>query len=310
MNALDPEHLMLNKLRSDDLRYLVAVANTGRLVAAAGQLGVDHSTVSRRLRVLEKALGARLLEKGTEGWELTELGRVIAERAAPIETALQGVVRAARGATEDEVSGHFRLMAPDGFAAIFVAPALVRLRRRHPGLIIELLSATRQLGLHQAGYDLAIAIGMPKTTRLLTERLCDYRLALYASPDYLEEHGRPGAPEELRDHSIIFYVESMLQVGDLDIDQYIPGAETRLTSTNIFAQLEATSKGGGIGLLPRFMAVRDPALVELVETGIDVHLPISLAVRREGAGRPAVQEVRRALHEEVTARRDDLLGRS
>ncbi|VXC25915.1 LysR family transcriptional regulator [Nocardioides sp. AX2bis] len=300
---------LINKLRADDLRYLVAVANTGRLVAAAGQLGVDHSTVSRRVRALEKTLGARLLEKGSDGFELTELGRTIAERAAPIEAALQGVARAARGATEDEVSGHFRLMAPDGFAAAFVAPALVKLRERHPGLIVELLSATRQLGLHQAGFDLAIAIGMPATTRLLTERLCDYRLALYASPQYLQTHGHPSSAEDLREHSIIFYVESMLQVGDLDIDQYVPGADTRLTSTNIFAQLEATVHGGGIGLLPRFMAQRTPDLVELVETGVDVHLPISLSVRRDGAGRPSVQEVRRALHDEVAVRRDELLGR-
>jgi len=305
---VDLERTMRNRLRADDLRYLVAVANTGRLVAAAGQLGVDQSTVSRRLRVLEKTLGTRLLEKGAEGWELTEVGRAIAERASPIEAALEGVVRAATGATEGEVSGHFRLIAPDGFGAVFVAPALVRLRHQHPGLVIELITATRQLGLHQAGFDLAISIGAPPATRLLTERLCDYRLALYASSEYIETHGRPSNLADVRQHPLIFYVDSMLQVGDLDIDQYVPGADARVTSTNIFAQLEATRSGGGIGLLPQFMAVREPSLVELTETGVDVHLPITLAVRREGAGRRAVQEVRRALHEEVLARRGELLG--
>jgi DNA-binding transcriptional LysR family regulator len=300
---------MDRKLRSDDLRYLLAVANTGRLVAAADMLQVDHSTVSRRLRALERTLGARLLEKGSDGWSLTELGRTVAEQARPIEGALEGVIRAARGANIDEVSGHFRLIAPDGFAALFVAPALVRLRGRHPGLNIELLSATRQLGLHQAGFDLAIAIGGTTTSRLLTERLCEYRLALYASEEYLRTRGRPVTLDEVRDHAVIFYVDSMLQVGDLDLDQYVPGAQTGFTSTNIFAQMEATVSGGGIGLLPRFMAIREPSLVELTEVGVDVQLSFTLAVRREGATRPTVEAVRQALHREVTQRRDELQGR-
>lgn len=296
------------QLRTDDLRYLIAVANSGRLVAAADHLGVDHSTVSRRLRALERTLGARLLERGAAGWELTELGRVVAERARPIEDALTGVLRAAQGGGQDEVMGNFRLTAPDGFGTIFAVPALARLRRTHPGLNVELLTATRQLNLHQSGFDLAVAVGAPTTRRLLVERLCDYRLGLYASAGYLEDAGRPASVEELARHTVIFYVDSLLQVGDLDLSQYIPGIEARFTSTNVFAHVEATLCGAGIGLLPRFLAVRHPSLVELDHLGVDVRLTYSLAARRDGATRASVQAVRRALHEEVRARRKELLG--
>jgi DNA-binding transcriptional LysR family regulator len=299
--------LDLRRLRVDDLRYLLAVAHTGRLVAAAGALGVDHSTVSRRLRALEKVFGARLLERGADGWELTELGRAIAERARPIEDALERVVLAAQGRQEDALVGNFRVTAPDGFGTLFVVPALARLRADHPGLDIELITATRQLTLHQSGFDMAIAVGAPVTRRLHAERLADYVLGLYASETYLATHGTPSTIDELQDHTVIFYVDSLLQVGDLDLAQHLPGVTARFTSTNIFAQLEATAAGAGIGVLPRFMALRSPALRELTDIGLHIRLAFTLAARRDGVSRPVAQAVRRALLGEVRSREDELL---
>ncbi|MET8979275.1 LysR family transcriptional regulator [Streptomyces sp. NPDC004539] len=293
--------------RADDLRYLLAVAHTGRLVAAAAALGVDHTTVSRRIRALEKTLSARLLERGSDGWELTELGRIVAERARPIEDALEHVVLAARGMAQDTLVGNFRITAPDGFGALFTAPALARLQREHPGLTVELITATRQLNLHQSGFDLAIAVGEPVTRRLFSESLTDYSLGLYASEAYLAEHGTPDRVEDLRDHTVIFYVDSLLQVGDLDLGLNLPGVTGRFTSTSIFAQREATVAGAGIGLLPRFMTVGVPQLRELDGLGVDITLTFTLAARRESVSRPAVRMVRNALHEEVRRRRDELL---
>ncbi|SFS65763.1 LysR family transcriptional regulator [Saccharopolyspora flava] len=302
-----PGNSVDRNLRVDDLRYLLALANTGRLVAAASQLGVDHSTVSRRLRALERSLGAKLLERSLEGWELTEFGRRVIERARPIEDALKGVVQVADGAAGGTLAGNFRITAPDGFGTAFVVPALTRLRQRHPGLQVELLTETRQLSLHQSGFDIAVAIGGSTSRRLFTEKLCDYRLALYATRDYLHRNGSPNTRDELRDHTVVFYVDSLLQVGGLDLLQYLPGVEPRFSSTNVLAQVEATKHGAGIGLLPRFLAVREPSLVELTDLALDVTLSFTLAARRDGISRPALQEVRRALHEEVQQRRAELM---
>jgi DNA-binding transcriptional LysR family regulator len=293
-------------LRADDLRYLLAVANTGRLVAAADALGVDHSTVSRRLKSLERTLGVRLIERGVDGWELTETGRTVADRARPIEDALERVTLALAGTHDDSLAGTFRIAAPDGFGATFVVPALSRLRRRHPELSVELLTATRQLSLHQSGFDLAIAVGRPVTTRLFTELLTDYTLGLYASQSYLAEHGTPATLEELKSHTLVFYVDSLLQVGDLDLDKYLPDVVARFTSTNIFAQLEAATVGAGIALVPKFMALREPTLRRLEVATVDVRLSYTLAARRDSANRPAVRAVRAALHDEIQTRRDEL----
>ena len=298
---------LLRQLRTDDLRYFLAVANLGRLGAAADHLGVDTSTVSRRLRALEKALGSSVLKRAADGWELTEFGRAIAAQARPIEAALEGVARAVEGDPEDIIRGNFRLTVPDGFSVVFAVPALAQLRRHHPELNIEMVTATRQLNLHQSGFDLAIAVGVPVTKRLFTETLAEYRLSFYATRAYLDEHGRPGSIDDLRQHTLIFYVDSLLQVGDLDLSQYAPGIDAQFTTTNIFAQLEAAARGAGIALIPKFMALREPDLVEITEIANHSKLRFTLAARRDVLSRPAVGAVRAALHREINSRTDELI---
>jgi DNA-binding transcriptional LysR family regulator len=187
-------------------------------------------------------------------------------------------------------------------------PALIRLRDRHPNLSFELITATRQLNLHQAGFDLAIAVGDPTSSRLFTERLTHYTLAPYASEDYLARRGAPADLEELKAHTLVFYIDSLVQVGDLDLNQYAPGVTARFTSTNILAQLEATRLGAGVGLLPRFLASGVPELVALSISGLKtIRLSFTLAARRDSVTRPAVQAVRAALHQEVKLRQNELL---
>ncbi|MFE2069570.1 LysR family transcriptional regulator [Streptomyces sp. NPDC059467] len=294
------------KLRADDLRYLLAVARTGRLVAAADALGVDHTTVSRRIAALEKSIGLRLVERGTEGWALTDIGRSVSENARAIEEAVHRVVDTVAGQDAPSLRGTVRVSAPDGIGTVFVTPALVRLRRRHPQLQVELVTATRQLALRPSGFDLALVIGVPSSARLVTEHLTDYTLGLYASDDYLARHGRPGSVAELREHPLVFYIESMLQVGDLDIERHLPGVSPAFSSTNVFAQLEATEHGAGIGVLPAFLA-RRTRLHRLLADEIDIRLPITLAVRREAVTHPAVRALWTALRHEVAERGAELI---
>lgn len=297
------------KLRADDLRYLLALSRTGRLVAAADALGVDHTTVSRRITALEKSVGQRLIERGTEGWVLTDVGRAVSENARAIEEAVHRVVDTVAGQDAPSLRGTVRVSAPDGFGTAFVTPALVRLRRRHPQLQVELVTATRQLALRPSGFDLAVVIGVPSSSRLVTEHLTDYTLGLYASEDYFTWHGRPETLAELREHALIFYIESMLQVGDLDIERHLPGVTAAFSSTNVFAQLEATCQGAGIGVLPAFLA-RRPQLCRLLADEIDIRLPITLAVRREAVTNPAVRALWTALRHEVAERAAELIPES
>jgi DNA-binding transcriptional LysR family regulator len=294
-------------IRSDDLRYLVAIARSGSRQAVARDLGVDDTTVSRRLHALEKVLGVRLLQRSADGWDLTEVGRAVAESAARIEEVVPGTAELVGGTSQHTLRGTIRVAAPDGFGSLFVAPALARLRMDHPELIVELITATRQLNLAQSGFDLAVAVGTTVSSRLVSEQLCEYALGLYASKSYLERHGRPQSIPQLVEHPVVFFVDSLLQVGDLDLHRHLPNISAKFMSTNISAHVSATLAGGGIGLLPAFMAERHADLRRVLASEVDVRVGFSLAARRESLTNPVVQAARRAIHQDVIDRRDELV---
>lgn len=290
---------------TDDLRYLLAVARAGRMVSAAALLDVDHTTVKRRIDRLEAALGVRLLDRGADGWELTAIGREVAERASSLEQVVEQVVAAASG-EGDRVRGTVRVVAPDGFGSLFVAPALARLQHEHPGIVVELVTSTRPLSLRGSGYDIAVTVGSSAASRLKSEVLARYSLRLYASPAYLAAHAPITTFADLENHSLVFYVDALLTVHELDLAPVLNGMRVGFGSTNVFAQLEAVRAGAGVGLLHAFMGEKDAGLVPVLPREVEFRLQFSLAVRRESEDVEAVTLVRDAIKAEVLDRADEL----
>jgi len=295
-------------LRADDLRYLLAVARCGRMATAAASLEVDQTTVARRIRALERSLGHRLLESGVDGWELTAIGRSVVQAASPIDDAVSRVLDVTGGEGQGEVRGTLRVLAPDGFGATVVVPALSAVVRAHPHLRVELVTATRPLSVRGAGFDLAVTIGVPATPSLVSEKLTDYTLRLYASPQYLRETAPIRTTDDLIGHPLIYYVDSMLTVADLDLRRSLGGMEVRFGSTNILAQLSAAESGMGIGLLPSFLAESRPGLVPVLAEEVTYTLEIGISARRESAATAAVGVVRAALQAEVRRRAAEVLA--
>lgn len=292
-------------ISADDLRYLLAVARTGRLVVAANLVGVDHTTVRRRLDRLEAALGARLLDRGADGWELTSVGREIVDRAEPLEHLVEQVIAVASGA-EHELRGTVRVVAPDGFGSLFVVPALAKVQAEHPGLVVELVTSTRPLSLRGSGFDIAVTVGANSASRLAAEVLAGYSLRLYATPEYLDAHAPIRALDDLAGHRLVFYVDALLTVQELDLTPELSDMRVTFASTNVFAQLEATRAGAGIGLLHAFMGENDERLRPVLPDLVDFELQYSLAVRRASEGLPAVTVVRDAIREEARRRAGEL----
>lgn len=296
------------EVSTDDLRFLLSVARTGRLVSAGALLSVDHTTVRRRIDRLEAVLGVRLLDRGADGWELTAIGREVASRAAGLEHIVEQVIGAASGAA-DALRGTVRVAAPDGFGAVFVAPALARVREEHPGITAELVTSTRPLSLRGSGYDLAVTIGSGTSTRLTAEPLAPYALRLYASPSYLAGHPPIASVADLDAHTLVFYVDALLTVRELDLAPVLSGMRVGFGSTNVFAQLEATRHGAGIGLLHAFMGEPDSALVPVLPSEVDFRLQFSLSARRDSLALESVGAVRAAIRREVRERADELIPR-
>ncbi|WP_426301797.1 LysR family transcriptional regulator [Arthrobacter sp. R-11] len=291
----------------DDLLVLLAVSRTGKFTTAAQDLGLNHTTVSRRIAALEKALGGRTLARAAGGWELTELGAEAVAVAERIEAAV-GTLEAEDRAP-DPIAGVVRMTATDGFSAYIAAPAIARLRKQHPGLSVEIITVTRRALQQRSGLDLEVVVGEPQVHRAESVRLGQYMLGMYASREYLAAHGTPRTVEELVKHPLVYFVDSMLQVDDLDTPRrLVPSMRDGVSSTNVFVHVEATRAGAGIGFLPCFMAGRHADLVRLLPADFAELLPYWLVLRPDSMRRPAVAAVVRALQEETAARRDVLLG--
>ncbi|MEY8567844.1 LysR family transcriptional regulator [Brevibacterium linens] len=292
----------------NDLLVLLAVSRTAKFTTAAHNLGLTHSTVSRRIAALEKSLGGRVLARSDDGWELTDLGERAVAVAEQMETAVAELESPCQG--PETVSGVVRMTATDGFSAYVASPAVAKLRRRHPALSVEIVTVTRQALQQRSGLDIEVVVGEPRVHRAEAVELGDYELGLYASRDYLAANGTPASVEEVSDHRLVYFVDSMLQVDDLDAPRRLfPEMKDALTSTNVFVHVEATRAGAGIGFLPCFMADRHPDLVRLFPDSVAERLPYWMVLRPDSMRRPAIAAVVQGLKDEMLAHQDALEGR-
>lgn len=290
---------------ADDLLVLLAVSRTGRYSSAADDLGINHTTISRRIAALEDTLGGRVLTRGAGGWELTQLGRGALAAAEAVEDALRTLVSSDAGALE----GVVRISATDGFSAYVAAPAAARVQRAHPRVSVEIVAVTRRASQQRSGLDIEIVVGQPQVHRAEAIRLGDYLLGLYASETYLDEHGTPQIPADLSAHPFIYFIDSMLHVDDLDLaPNFTPTMRESVTSTNVFVHVEATRASAGIGLLPCFMADRHPDLQRILPDAIAVKLTYWLVTRSETLRRPEVSAVVDAIRAVVHEQRAALFG--
>ncbi|MDA4105214.1 LysR family transcriptional regulator [Mycolicibacterium monacense] len=292
---------------ADDLLVLLAVGRTGRYTTAAEELGLNHTTISRRIAALEQSIGGRLVARVAGGWELTDLGREALAAAEAVESAVRSlsVDPAGRRALE----GVVRISATDGFSAYIVAPAAALVQRDHPGVAVEIVATTRRASQQRSGLDVEVVVGEPQVHRAEAIRLGDYCLGLYGSRDYLAEHGTPSDIDDLARYPLVYFIDSMLQVDDLDsATGFAPAMRESVTSTNVFVHVEATRAAAGLGLLPCFMADRHDDLVRVLPNAVSVRLTYWLVTRAETLRRPEVDAVVEAIRARVHEQRDVLLG--
>ena len=178
------------------------------------------------------------------------------------------------------LEGVVRISATDGFSAYIAAPAAAQVQRRHPKVAVEIVAATRRATQQRSGLDIEVVVGEPQVHRAEAIHLGDYCLGLYGAREYLAEHGSPQSIEGLAGYPLVYFIDSMLQVDDLDLaPNFAPAMRESVTSTNVFVHVEATRAAAGIGLLPCFMADRHDDLVRVLPEAVAVQLEL-LAGRR------------------------------
>lgn len=248
----------------NDLPAFLAVARIGRLTTAAQRLGIDHSTLSRRLSGLEAALGTRLFDRRSTGFTLTAAGERLLGDAERMES-LAITMRAHLDEASHRVGGTVRLGTPEGFGTDFLAPRLAGFVAAQPNLEIELVANPRSFSLSKREADLAVSMARPETGRLYARKLVDYALGIYASRAYRDAGEAIGSVADLVDHPWIGYVEDLQWTSELNyLPQISPVIHPRVRISNIITQREAVRGGVGLGVLPHFMARDDPNLVAVL----------------------------------------------
>jgi len=248
----------------DDVRIFLAVARTGQILAASKRLGVNHATLSRRVSALEESLKTRLFVRRTNGCELTAEGGVLLASAERMETEMLAA-QANLGRTDTAIAGTVRIGAPDGFGVSFLAPRMGRLIERHPELKIQLVPVPRSFSLSQREADIAITLERPEQGRLVSAKLTDYTLGLYASGGYADLYGLPGDAEALKSHRRIGYVEDLIFSQSLNFTgEIMRNWDAGFEISSAIGQTEAVRSGAGIGILHNYVARQYPDLVRVM----------------------------------------------
>ncbi len=277
-------------LSADDLKYFLAVAQTGRLVKAAEILEVDHTTVGRRINALERATGQRLFDRNPSGWQLTASGQGLLDPAEAVAAALRAANETVGNRHNTRLQGTVRILAPDSFGSFILAPHLGPLREENPDLTIELVTATAQLDHSVRSFDVAVTLGKPSSDRVFAKHLSPYLLRLFTSASYLARHEPIETIDDLKDHDLIWYVDKLLDINRLrDIPKRLPSPRIMVQSTNVIAHWQAAAAGVGIAPLPQFVASHDPGLCHILPE-VEFSSSYWLVLPKEHARLPRVRE--------------------
>jgi len=248
----------------DRIRIFLAVARSGQILGAARRLGLNHATVGRQLTALEEDLGAKLVDRQTNGCSLTAAGETLLGAAERAESEFLKVGSQLAG-TQEAISGIVRVGAPDGLGNYFLADELGALAARHPDLVIQLVPLPRTFSLSRREADIVITLDRPKQGRLIVTKLTDYTLSVYAAQAYLERSGAIEEEADLAGHLFVTHVEDFVYSRALDYAAALGRMMSRRYECgSVVGQMEAVRAGHGVGILHDYAARRYPELRRLL----------------------------------------------
>ncbi|MFD1612751.1 LysR family transcriptional regulator [Sphingomonas tabacisoli] len=289
----------------DDLRIFLAVARTGTLSAAGRRLGLDATTVARRLGRLEVEAGRSLFEVTPAGHILTARGQDLLGHAQTMESA---AIACAEGAQAGlQASGTIRVSVAEGFGTSVIAPHLHEFADAHPGIGVELVASSGFLNLSRREADVAVMLARPQRGPLVARKLTDYNLGIY---------GRRGVARplssiaDLGEERLVGYVPDLIYAPELHyLEETAPGLSATLSSTSVNAQAAMIRSGAGIGILHCFVGDLDPLLERLLPEEVDIARSYWLVMHRDLRGVARVKAFVDWLDGLVTRMRPLMVGR-
>jgi DNA-binding transcriptional LysR family regulator len=270
----------------DDFRIFTTSAREGSFTRTAQKLRMTQSAVSKRMKRLEKAVGARLFDRGQQGVKLTSEGERLLRHANGAETMLSRGVSSVREGVR-RVDGECKLITGDGLGSYWLPAFMPFFAERNPATNLVLFTSP-DLGANQTPpFDLQIHYTHPLSETRVAVPLATLHFVLFASPQYLHQFGFPKSTQDLRHHRI---ADSTFRLGEKgSLANWAGLDEDVAMATNSSVILfEMIRNGSTLGLMPTYTALVDPRLVPVLPE-LHFHAPLFLCFESESRAKPAVR---------------------
>lgn len=298
----------MNKFDWDNLRIFLGVARARSALEASSTLGLNQSTISRRLHRLEDDIGSKLFYRSSQGHCLTSAGHRLLEYVEKLESTLSAVESDVFG-DNMALTGDIRLGTTEGFGSYFLAPHLANFCTRHPAITVDLLPMPRHVNLSKREADASVTVDRPTTDSFVTSKLAEYRLLPYATAAYLEQHPSIRNVDDLADHRWVDYVDDQLFADQqVSLRTWLPAARSFLRSTSVIAQMHAVRSGLGIAVLPCFMGSLEKELIPILPHEVDITRHFWLVAPAERRELARIKALWGYLRQVVELNRDFLMG--
>ena len=287
----------------NDVRFVLEASRAGTLAKAAERLGVDATTVGRRIGTLEKELGESLLHRGPQGLFLSDAGRAVVGIAENMESLALHLEGLAGETIAPRVAGTVTIAASEPFARTLLVPALGAIRQRLPDLDLVLTASNRLVDLSRGEADLGVRIDKPGAGALVVRQLGQLHAAPYASLDYLGRHAPPA--DGLAGHDVISYHRELRDKAEARwLAKHAADARVTFRSDSVSLLVSACVAGFGIALLPRHIADGEPTLRRVDGLAPVAPKPLWIVARRSALKTARV----RAVFDFLVAERARLVG--
>ncbi len=257
----------------DDLRIFHALVSAGSTSGAARRLGIGQPTVSRRLEQLEGRIGARLVTRGADGVELTDVGERIWAQVQIMQATAGDIERIAHQADRAD-AGSVRISAPEGVAGYWIARHLPSFMEANPLITVELLTRVEGEGAPEQA-DITLQMRESKRMSYVATELATLHYTPFASRRYLDTYGPPSGLADVLNHRIADLVSYRQQRENWpkEASAIKEMMNPTLTSDSSLALAEATKAGGVIAMMPTYAARLEP---ELIHIDMELNVPINL----------------------------------
>ncbi len=292
-----------------DLRIFLAVVRGGSTLAASKALGVNQTTVSRRIDALEQKLGMALFDRDTRGFHPTAEGKALLDKSEAVEQAVSSFAKHAKTISRS-TTGVIRVTAASATFDVFIAPFINAHLARDPHIQIDYVSSDCFLDLGAGEADIAFrATSRIDGDRLIVRRLPDFKWSVYCNRDYADNHGVPASAADLRNHkAIVFGGELENIIPQTWFAQQIDPVKIVARCNSLTNMRAAISNGIGVGVLACALAQFDPQLVRCMPPPPEMSDPFWIVIAPGAYRRPEVRKFVKHSAKTIPARMAELQG--